>query len=67
MQEHQVLVGWQTAMDLGVAALHASKRIARLEPYRPAGDLRRVAVSVPPEIAEAIGNSRYSEGLNPES
>jgi hypothetical protein len=67
MQEHQELVGRQRAMDLSVAALHASKRIARLEPYRPAGDFRRVAVSVPPEIAGVMGNSRYSGGLNPES
>ncbi len=57
---YQDLVVWQKAMDFVIQIYEITKRFPREEAYGLSAQLRRAAVSIPSNIAEAQG--RLTEG-----
>jgi len=57
-QSYRDLIAWQKAMDFVMDVYRASKTFPRDETYALAGQLRRSAVAIPTNLAEA--QARFS-------
>lgn len=55
---------WQKAHKLAVEIFHVSEHFPRKEDYGLTSQLRRAALSIPANIAEAFGRFHYKDKLN---
>lgn len=55
---------WQKAHELAVEVFQVSERFPRKEDYGLTSQLRRAALSIPANIAEAFGRFHYKDKLN---
>lgn len=55
---------WQKAHELAVEIFHVSEHFPRKEDYGLTSQLRRAALSIPANIAEAFGRFHYRDKLN---
>jgi len=55
---------WQKAHILAVEIFHVSEHFPRKEDYGLTSQLRRAALSIPANIAEAFGRFHYRDKLN---
>ena len=55
---------WQKAHKLAVEIFHVSEHFPRKEDYGLTSQLRRAALSIPANIAEAFGRFHYRDKLN---
>src|SRR5690348_10175623 len=62
--EHERLDAWQKAMQATVMSYAVARRLPVEERYELASQIRRAAVSIPANIAEACGRSSPKERLH---
>lgn len=63
VKNYQELIAWQKAMDLVEDVYKASKSFPREEIYALTSQIRRVAVSIPSNIAEGQGRRTTADFL----
>ena len=63
VRSYQDLIAWQKAMDLVTEIYEVSHKFPREEIFALTSQLRRVAVSIPSNIAEGQGRSSRKEFL----
>lgn len=64
VRSYRDLIVWQKAMDLVVQIYGASRKLPREEIYGLTAQLRRSAVSIPPNIAEGQGRQTTRDFLH---